>query len=131
MGSIAFVGYVLYYAMIAPPIRLEWVAGGFDAPLDLVSAQDGTGRLFVVDKPGRIWIINADGTVNPQPFLDIRHQINDEIERGLLGLAFSPDYASDGKFYVNYTDLKGHTNVSEFTVSDDPDIANPDSEHQI
>lgn len=131
IGVVAFVGYVLYHAVNAPPIYLAFVAGGFEAPLDLASAHDGSRRLFVVDKPGQIFVIQPDGTVNDAPFLDLRSRVSTEIERGLLGLTFSPNYADDGKFYVNYTDLEGDTVVSEFTVSDDPDIANPNSEQEL
>jgi glucose/arabinose dehydrogenase len=118
-------------AIQAPSIRVVRVAEGLEAPLGIVSPRDGTGRLFVVEKPGRIRIIQ-DGNLLPDPFIDLRDQINDPVEAGLLGLAFSPDYETDGLFYLNYTDLGDDTVVSQFRVSDeDPNRADPDSEQVL
>jgi glucose/arabinose dehydrogenase len=123
-------------------IILEMVADGFTHPLLLIEPPDGSGRLFVVDQIGTIEIIDANGTVEQEPFLDIRDQIVDldpeYDERGLLGLAFHPDYEDNGRFYVYYTaplDAGApagfdHTNrVSEFTVmGTDANSADPNSE---
>jgi glucose/arabinose dehydrogenase len=129
-------------------ITLEPYVTGVNAPLAMVSPP-GDDRKFVVEQWGRIRIVNADGELEGTPFLDIRDRIvtlwGDFDERGLLGLAFHPDYASNGKFYVAYSapinfqaDLGkmfwwDHTNVvAEYTVSaDDPDVADRESERRI
>jgi glucose/arabinose dehydrogenase len=98
-------------------IRLEPVAQGLDSPL-LVTAPAGDPRLFVVEQTGRILIL-VDGAVQPAPFLDVSDRISVGGERGLLGLAFHPDYASNGRFFVNYTDADGNTQVVGYTASGD------------
>jgi glucose/arabinose dehydrogenase len=107
-------------------ITLDPFANGFSSPVDLQNAGDD--RLFVVEKGGRIKILNADGTTNATPFLNISGLVSGGSEQGLLGLAFHPDYAVNGYFYVNYTNNSGNTEVSRFSVSaGDPDVANPNS----
>ena len=87
-------------------IRLEEVAGGLTSPLALVSAGDGSDRLFVVDQAGKILVIKH-GTVQPVPFLDVTSKLvplnAGYDERGLLGLTFHPDYARNGRFFVRYS----------------------------
>ncbi|GJQ35200.1 MAG: glucose dehydrogenase [Anaerolineaceae bacterium] len=97
-----------------------------DRPVDVQSAFDGSGRLFVIEKYGAIRIYK-DGQLNPQPFLNIDDRVNDEgNEMGLLGLAFHPQYEKNGYFYVNYTGAGGHTRISRFQASGD--TADPASE---
>jgi len=104
------------------------VIGGLNSPLAAVNAGDGSDRLFVVEQPGRIRIVR-DGTLVETPFLDIRGRILSGGERGLLGLAFAPDYPTDPRLFVDYTDLKGNTVVSSFNVPGaSPDQADPGSE---
>jgi glucose/arabinose dehydrogenase len=112
-------------------ITLELFAEGFSAPVDLVHAGDE--RLFVVEKSGAIKIIQPDGSVNAAPFIDLDPIVNSGAnERGLLGLAFHPDYTENGFFYVNYTaNGGGATVISRFSVSDNPDIGDPDSESMV
>ena len=101
---------------------------GFDSPLDVTNAGDGSGRLFVVEQAGRIRLVKG-GALVERPFLDITGRIASGGERGLLGLAFHPDYPKDPRFFVNYTDRDGNTVVSQFTVSGaDPDLGDPGSE---
>jgi glucose/arabinose dehydrogenase len=101
---------------------------GFDSPVDVTNAGDGSGRLFVVEQAGRIRLVK-DGALVERPFLDITGRIASGGERGLLGLAFHPDYPSDPRFFVDYTDTDGNTVVSQFTVSGaDPDSGDPNSE---
>ena len=101
---------------------------GFDSPLDVANAGDGSGRLFVVEQAGRIRLVKR-GALVERPFLDITARIASGGERGLLGLAFHPDFPTDPRFFVNYTDRDGNTVVSQFTVSGaDPDVGDPDSE---
>ncbi len=138
-------GIVLLFAVFAavsvqaqastPPdpsgVKLTTVASGFLRPLFLTNAGDS--RLFVVEQGGKIWIVN-DGQKSSAPFLDVSALVSAEAkgsgysERGLLGLAFAPDYASSGVFYINYTDVNGNTVVARYHVSaDNPDAADPNS----
>jgi glucose/arabinose dehydrogenase len=108
---------------------LEPIASGLAFPLGLTSPP-GDARLFVVEKGGTVRIIE-NGTVLPEPFLDLSGQVSGRSEQGLLGLAFFPDYATTGRFVVHYTDLQGDTRVSVFTVSEDPNRADAGSEIPI
>lgn len=110
----------------------DLVAAGFEQPLLLTHAGDGTNRLFVVEKAGRIKIIQ-DGETLTSPFLDLTAVVESESsERGLLGLAFHPGYAVNGRFFVNYTNLAGDTIVAEYRVSDqNPNLADSTSGKEI
>ncbi|MEW6286884.1 MAG: PQQ-dependent sugar dehydrogenase [Chloroflexota bacterium] len=102
------------------------IASGLARPVDLQA--DGSGRLFVVEKAGRIRIIE-NGQLLDAPFLNIEDRVNDSSnEMGLLGLAFHPNYAQNGYFFVNYTGSGGDTFISRFQVSDDSHKADPSSE---
>jgi glucose/arabinose dehydrogenase len=97
----------------------EWkiLASGFSRPVDIQSANDGSGRLFVVEKAGYIRVYE-NGNLLSEPFLDITDRVNDGgYEMGLLGLAFHPDYEQNGFFFVNYTGEGGHTRISRFQAS--------------
>ena len=110
-------------------IALEEINGDLDRPVFLTHAGDGSGRLFVLEQEGRIVIL--DGAAEPSTFLDIEDQIACCGERGLLGLAFHPDFPDDPRFFVNYTrDEDGATVVSEFTV-DRSGAADPASERVL
>jgi glucose/arabinose dehydrogenase len=111
-------------------IELEPVADIPGSPLGIVNAGDGSGRLFVVAQAGQVWIVE-DGRRNERPFLDIADQITTGGERGLLGLAFHPDFPDDPHFYVDYTDEQGNTVVSRWTVSSNPDVADAGSERVL
>lgn len=98
------------------------------SPVGIVNAGDGSGRLFVVTRPGIIRVY-ADGQLLPTPFLDISAKLISGGEQGLLGLAFHPDYASNGFFFVDYTRNDGDTVIARYAVSQqDPNVASPDSE---
>jgi glucose/arabinose dehydrogenase len=101
------------------------VADGLQNPL-YVTAPPSDGRLFVVERAGRIRIIRT-GEVSPVPFLDIADRVSTGGERGLLGLAFHPAYADNGWFFVNYSDPDGNTRIERYAVSADPDVADPAS----
>ncbi len=112
------------------PAGYSWqpVVGGLSSPIGLANAGDGSGRLFVLEQAGAIRIIQ-EGFVLDQRFLDIRERVGTAgNEQGLLGLAFHPAYAENGYFYVNYTDLNGDTVIARYSVSEDPNRADPDSE---
>jgi glucose/arabinose dehydrogenase len=112
-------------------LRLERVFGGLAFPeiLHLAYADDGTGRLLAVTQPGQVFVFEP-GDVSATVFLDITQRVNDTgSEEGLLGLAFDPDYAKNGYFYVYYSAAEPRRSViSRFEVSGDPDAADPASE---
>ncbi len=93
---------------------------------DIKHAGDGSNRLFLVNKFGFIEIYR-NGSLLATPFLDIRSIISRSGEQGLLSMAFPPDYAQSGVFYVYYTDLSGFSTIARYRVSDDADVADPES----
>lgn len=104
-------------------------ADGFDTPVDIKHANDS--RLFIVEKHGTIKILNEDGNVNTQNFLDIDDRVRSRSnEQGLLGLAFHPEYSLEngGYFFVNYTNNDGDTTISKFHVDSNLEVADPTSE---
>lgn len=109
--------------------RWSEFAAGFERPVDLQHAGDE--RIFIVEQRGVIWIVEND-TRMPEPFLDIQRRVSTNAnEQGLLGLAFAPDFRDSGEFFVDYTDAAGDTVIAGFSISDDPDIADPGSERFI
>ncbi len=120
-------------------IELELIAEGLTSPVEAVNAEDGTGRLFILEQPGRIRILQNDTLAN-NPFLDLTDRVislnSGYDERGLLGLAFHPDYENNGYFYVYYSAPGApgnHTSIlAEYQRSaDDPNRADRDSERVI
>jgi glucose/arabinose dehydrogenase len=103
----------------------QLVASGLTQPL-FVTAPAGDSRLFVVERAGRIRIVK-DGATLATPFLDIQARISAAGEGGLLGLAFPDDYASSGLLTVYYTDLNSDSVVARFSVTANPDVADPNS----
>lgn len=103
------------------------VASGLSSPLALAHAGDGSGRLFIVEQLGRIRILQ-NGSLLPAAFLDIDNQVGCCGERGLLGLAFHPQYGQNGFFYVNYTNNQFNTVIARFQVSANANVADPGSE---
>jgi len=118
-------------APFPPIVVLEPAFTGFQAPVYLTHAGEES-RLFVVEKAGRIRVIE-NGQISSTAFLDITHRVESRgSEQGLLSVAFPPDFAASGVFYVNYTDRGGDTVVARYRLrKDDPDQANPDSEETI
>jgi glucose/arabinose dehydrogenase len=122
-------------ALAWPNLSLELVAGGFASPVFVTHAGDDSGRIFVVEQAGRIQIIH-NGVVLDQPFLDIHGRVRSPAsggggEEGLLSLAFAPDYAQNGRFYVYYTNQDGNNVLARFQVTSDPNRADANSEHEI
>ncbi|HEU5159170.1 MAG TPA: PQQ-dependent sugar dehydrogenase [Streptosporangiaceae bacterium] len=130
----------------APPTAaLRLVAGGLTAPITMVPSPDRSGRLFVVDQAGTIHILRADGTLAPEPFLDLRDRMVPLMptfeERGVLGLAFHPRYAKNGRLFVFYSvplragapdGFNVTSRISEFRVSAaDPDHVDPATERVL
>ncbi len=108
-----------------PAITLNKVATGFTQPAYLAGAGDGSGRIFVVEQPGRIRILKS-GSILPSPFLDITSLVQLDSEQGLLSVAFSPGFARNGTFYIDYTSKAGNgrTVIARYHVlSTNPDLA--------
>lgn len=120
---------VTYAASDVVTLALETVATGFDNPV-FVTSPPRDARLFVVEQTGRIRII-ANGATLAQPFLDIRSRITRGGEQGLLSMAFHPSYATNGFFYIDFTDLRGDTQVERYHVSANPDVADAASNTTI
>jgi len=110
------------------PLPLVAVAAGLELPVDIVHAGDGSGRLLVAEKPGRVRVVR-DGALVAQPLLDIASLVLSGDERGLLGVAFHPRFATTRHLYVNYTRKPdGATVVARYRVPEaTPDAADPAS----
>jgi glucose/arabinose dehydrogenase len=126
LGLIATtVGAVLF---AQAPVTLIPVVSGLQAPVFVTNAGDGTDRLFVIEQPGRIRIIRS-GELLTTPFLDISANVEFGGEKGLLGLAFHPDFKTNRRFFVDYTTRESgqlKTVVAEYLASNlDPDRAEP------
>lgn len=124
-------------------VGLQEIAAGLTSPLRVVQPPDGSGRLFIVDQAGFIRVVSG-GNLLVTPFLDLRARMvtlnAGYDERGLLGLAFHPQYAMNGKLFVYYSAPRGdgipndfdhESHVSEFTVSGDANVGDPDSERVV
>lgn len=125
-------------------VGLQPVARGLTSPVAMAEAPDGSGRLFVVDQTGLVHVVAPDGTLLDRPFLDLRDAVvpleESYDERGLLGLAFHPDYVENGRFFVYYsaplrpgapTEFDHTSTLSEFRVSADPVVADRASERVL
>lgn len=129
-------------------VDLELVADGFVSPLGVVPVPDDSKRLFVIDQTGKIWIIDASGNKLNTPFMDVTSMMvplmADFDERGLLGLAFHPDYKTNGRFFIYYQlppraggpepgePWDNLSRISELKVSaSNPDLADMSSEKVI
>jgi len=119
-----------------PEIALVKVADGFLDPVNVTNAGDGSGRIFVVERIGRIKIVNADGSVNDTPFLDLTsiNPLGNDVqtgfvEQGLYSVAFHPDFENNGHFFVHYASLpfNGDGVIVRFTVDqENPDVVDAD-----
>lgn len=126
----AFALLLLAASVNAQAVELVTIATGLTEPVDITHAGDE--RIFVVEQPGRIRIIDGDGNLLSTPFLNVSNLVSTGGERGLLGLAFHPNYAENGYFFINYTDLSRDTRVVRYQRSDDnPNLADPSSGTQI
>ena len=109
--------------------RVRRVASGFSAPLYLTAVPDNSGRVFVVQQGGQIRILNpSTGAIGAALFLDISGTVTSGGERGLLGFALAPDFATSGSFHVYVTNTAGNTEVRRYqTMSGNRDIGDPSS----
>ncbi|MDX2250423.1 MAG: PQQ-dependent sugar dehydrogenase [Bacteroidia bacterium] len=126
---IVIVFFLRGFSLFAQPtLVLEPFVNGFSQPVDIANAGDS--RLFIVQRNGYIFIVDSAGNAKADPFLDIDARVMSTggSERGLLGLAFHPQYPDSPYFYVNYINNSGDTHISRFSVTADPDSADPNSE---
>ncbi len=115
------------------PNSFQWqpVITGLEKPVDIQNAGDGSGRLFILEQPGRIRVVDH-GQLLATPFLDITDRVDDSSnEQGLLGLALHPNYEQNGFFYVNYTESGGDTVIARYQVTGDANTADPNSEKRL
>jgi glucose/arabinose dehydrogenase len=117
---------------LARNVRLAAFVSGLAEPIGMgVAPGDPARRIFVIEKGGRVRIVKG-GRVLPRPYLDLSGQISSGMEQGLLGIAFSPEFATDRHFYVNYTDRRGDTRIVRYTQSaGDADRAESGSAAQL
>ena len=113
-----------------PNLTTELAVSGLSQPVDLQAPPTDHTRLFIAEQGGRIRVVH-NGSLVAAPFLDIASRVGSGGERGLLGLAFHPSYAQNGRFFVNYTDRNGDTRISEFHASSNSDVADAGSERQL
>ena len=129
--ALTILGVPLRMTLGRPVVHLQELVSGLDQPIAVKNAGDGSGRLFVLERAGRIRIIEG-GDLRPEPFLDISDQVDVIGEGGLIGLAFHPDFPSNGVFLVNYTASMAGTYrivVSRFrTSTQSPNQADPAEE---
>lgn len=111
-----------------PPVASDYEAvpflTGLTSPVDFQAIPGDTSRVFIVEQPGRIRIAKS-GVLQARPFLDVSALVSRDGEQGLLGLAFHPQYATNGRFFIHYTDVAGNTRLARCQVSSDPDSADP------
>jgi glucose/arabinose dehydrogenase len=110
-------------------LQLQQVATGLSGPV-YVTSPPGDARLFIVEQPGRIRIVQ-NGQLMTQPFLDIISRVGSGGERGMLSVAFHPQYSANGFFYVYFTATNGDIRIERFRVSSNPNVADPASSKLI
>jgi len=113
-----------------PQLALAQLVTGLSAPSHIANAGDGSGRLFIVQQGGIIRLFK-NGDLQPTSFLDIHTKVSCCGERGLLSVAFPPDYANKNHFYVYYTNPGGNLVIARYGLTADPDVADPNSENII
>ncbi len=120
---LAFVLLSIIQFGFSQTITIQQFASGFSNPVGIEHPANDS-RLFIVEQNGLIRIVNTNGTVNTNPFTNLGTIISTGGERGLLGLAFHPNYSTNGFFFVNYTNLAGNTVIARYSVSaSNPNIA--------
>jgi glucose/arabinose dehydrogenase len=117
-------------AEVAAQLRVQTFASGFNQPVAFVQDPTDRGVHVVVEQGGRVRAVR-NGAIQSPDFLDLRTQVSSGGERGLLGLAFAPDYATSGRFFVNFTNTAGHTVVARFRRSSNPLVADPSSRFDL
>jgi len=136
LGISAFVKTPYLYSQTDEPLAITIdtvIATDFSNPVQVTHADDGSGRLFVVEQRSGLIKIIEQGQVLASPFLDVSDHIRASgNEQGLLGIAFHPDYSNNGYFYLNYTNSNGDTEITRYQIStNDSNIADPESAQLI
>ena len=126
LSALALASLTLAPEAPAQALKTELFAQGFASPVFITQAPGDASRHFVVEQAGRIRVVQ-NGVVLTTPFIDLRSAVGGPVvsggERGLLGLAFHPDYQNNGRFFVNFTGTGGHTRIVEYAVTGDPNVA--------
>jgi glucose/arabinose dehydrogenase len=130
LPTVLLVGLLIVTPSAFAQLTTRVVVSGFSAPLELVQDPGDRSTQYVVEQGGRIRVLR-NGALQAQDFLNLSGSITSGGERGLLGLAFPKDYATSGRFYVNFTDLQGNTVIARFRRSPDPLVANPASRFDL
>ncbi len=108
-------------------LKFDKVVDGLSSPVAMVDPNDGTNRSFIVEKTGTVRILK-DGKLLDQPLLDISDKVTTGSEQGLLSIALHPDFAKNGEFFIDYTDISGNSQIERWSISkDDPNVADPSS----
>jgi glucose/arabinose dehydrogenase len=128
--AVAFAAMLASGVRAQTPIRARVIVTGLSSPVAFVQDPTNSAIQFVVEQGGRIRVVSS-GTLLGPDFLDLRGAIASGGERGLLGMAFAPDYASSRRFYVNFTNPAGHTVVARFRRSSDPFVADASSRFDL
>jgi glucose/arabinose dehydrogenase len=127
-------GVTAQEAAESPPttaFTFELLVDGLASPLQLIDVNDGSARMFIVQKGGQV-LVFKDGAVLPDPLLDISQHVSTGSEQGLLSIALHPDFARNGVFFIDYTDTNGNTQIERWRISEDnPDRADPESAETI
>jgi hypothetical protein len=137
MKRITYLCFGFLWASVAAfgQLSIEEFATGLSAPVDIANADDGSNRLFIVEKAGRIRVVDELGNLRPQPFLDISDKVDSGGgEEGLLGLVFHPDYQNNGHFFVYYISTVGaHRDavLERYTISSDNNLADRNSAAEV
>jgi len=127
--SLLWLGLFVTASFYPQTIALDNFVSGISNPVEIIASPTNDNRLFVVQQSGTIKIVNENGTVAPDNFLNISSLITFGGERGLLGLAFHPQFATNRYFFVYYNNLQGSVRVSRFTAnSANPNTADISSE---
>ncbi len=130
VGTVAAQDTTIPQVPDASQYQLLEITNGLQRPLLLTNANDGTNRMFIVEQDGHIWVATeVDGAIQKQPFLDVSGIVGTNgNERGLLGLAFHPQFKTNGQFFIDYTDVNGNTVVARYNVlASDPNASDPNS----
>ena len=126
MSAVAALFFPIHAAGKSVSITVTPLVTGLSEPVDIAHADDGSGRLFIAERSGRILIWDGSLLLTT-PFLDIRQETITDGEHGLLGIAFHPDFSDNGLFFIHHSDLVGDTVVARYSVSSDDNIADPNS----
>jgi glucose/arabinose dehydrogenase len=113
-------------------VGFDLVASGLDYPTGVAAPDDGSGRVFIVEKSGRVRVWRSGTGVRDTPFLSITGRVNSGgYEQGMLGLAFHPNFDANGRFYVTYTDGQGDLRIARFRIADPSGNDAPESSERI